>query len=61
MQKVELIVCFDDETWGDCVFVEIPDNLVGFTDEAVNWLIDNGHTNLDSDVVYVGVLNWDAE
>lgn len=65
MKKVELILCYDDETWEAGKIVEIPDHLhqLMAVDEIAAWVqenIEDAEGIIFERVVYIGVFNWDA-
>jgi len=59
MKKVELILCFENNTWQDGIVVEISDRLwlEKNTDNVANFVCDD----FQDSVTYIGVYNWDVD
>jgi len=59
MKEVELIFCHDNNTWTDCNFAKVPDQLweKRNTDDVVDWVIEESDLPTEG-VVHIGIYNW---
>jgi len=55
---VELYACYDDKTWGDSIFVDIPEELFGNESETIDWVRKNTKALSHGSIVQGGIYCW---